>query len=149
LHFALFRLIACFGFQLHLSDIKLLMSFFVVPILLNLNNPLVNIALEVFLLSFLPLITVLLDSTKGVQALFFGKLTVLSKSVKANNELDLAVLVFLNFDGRPFLDLGVVGLSISLGLLFKFFNIGFIVCNLFLLVLSFFIDLEHVLHASI
>jgi len=54
--------------------------------------------------------------------------------------LDLAVLVFLDFDGRPFLDLGVEGLSISLGLLFKFFNIGFIVCNLLLLVLSFFID---------
>jgi len=66
LHFALFRLVAGFSFQLHLGDIKLLMSFLIVPILLNLDNLFVNIALEVFLLGLLPLITVLLDSTKSV-----------------------------------------------------------------------------------
>jgi hypothetical protein len=140
LHFALFRLVAGFGFQFHLSDIKLFMSFFVAPIFLNLIDLLFNITLEVFLLSLLPLVTVLLDSAKGVQALFFGQLTVLTKSVNANNELDLAVFVFLDFDCRPFLDLGGVGLSISLGLLFKFFDIGFKIGNFLLLVLSFFVD---------
>lgn len=62
----------------------------------------VNIGSKVLFLKLFPSVTVGLDSTKSKFALFFGEFTVLSTRVKADNILDLCLLVGLGNDIGPF-----------------------------------------------
>ena len=90
--FTLLRLVVSLSSELHLGLILGLLELLVRLIGLNLLHLLGDVGGQVFAFSFLPLVAVLLHSAESVKALFFSQLTVLAKSVNANDELDLAVL---------------------------------------------------------
>jgi hypothetical protein len=90
--FTLLRLVVSLSSELHLGLILGLVELLVRLIGLNLLHLLGDVGGQVFAFSFLPLVAVLLHSAKSVKALFFSQLTVLAKSVNANDELNLAVL---------------------------------------------------------
>jgi hypothetical protein len=116
--FTLLGLVGSFSFNLHLSNVKLLMPLLVVLVVLNLMHLLGNVSSKVFLLGQLPLIAVFLDSAKGVKALIFGQITVLAECVNAHNVLYLAMLEGLGLDKGPLLRLLLEGFTIGFSLVF-------------------------------